>query len=148
MIQISDRQSITNIRKVLTILATPTLSGSEPRPRNKDVLRLISGVIFFGTPHVRNNDSKNWHRLTNLLKFTGVLPSRFLASSEREARTAVFTCDEFERSRVEMQVISIYETKNTKIKTHRYWPLRDELPVRLDHLSILPNQLTLYQVSR
>ena len=106
------------------------MSKAELQPRSKDVLRMICSIIFFGTPHVRGRYNKNWHRLTHLLKFVGGLPPRFLAESEGEAKAAAVICDAFADSGLEMDVLSIYETRTTKVKLGRF-PLlfKEAVPV-------------------
>ncbi|GES60666.1 tetratricopeptide repeat-domain-containing protein [Aspergillus terreus] len=93
------------------------------------VLNIIAGVVFFGTPHPRTKEDKEWWRLTALLKLVGGLPKSFIGQSEADANAAARICEDFEQSGLEATVLTIYETKQTKVKTSVRWRLRD--PVTL-----------------
>ncbi|RSM15769.1 hypothetical protein CDV31_004870 [Fusarium ambrosium] len=105
------------IKQALRVLSDPIF-----RPHGKNLLNMIAGVVFFGTPHTTTKHSDQWFRLTRLLSLAGKLPKRFMAQSEADAKAAAIICEEFEQSGLEATVLSIYETKPTKVKTGRWKP--------------------------
>ncbi|RSL46146.1 hypothetical protein CEP53_010433 [Fusarium sp. AF-6] len=102
--------------------ALSILSGSTLPPHSKILLNMIAGVVFFGTPHPTTDHQDQWHRLTQLLSLAGKLPGELITQSETEADTAAIICGDFEKSGLEATVLSIYETKPTKVKTGRWKP--------------------------
>lgn len=112
--------------KVLSILSGPTT-----QPRYRELLNIVAGVVFFGTPHTTTKQRKQWHRLTLLLKLAGDLPKRFIAQSEVDANAAASICEDFEQSGLDATVLSIYETNPTKISSTRWlkWMIKDPVIV-------------------
>ena len=100
------------------------------QPHSQDLLNAIAGVVFFGTPHTKKRQTEDWYRLTMLLSLAGRLPKRFVAQSEADANAAAFICEDFEQSGLEVPVLSIYETKPTKVRSARRI-LRDSVMVSL-----------------
>ncbi|KAL8635674.1 MAG: hypothetical protein Q9226_009328 [Calogaya cf. arnoldii] len=97
---------------------------------SRDFLNIIAGVVFFGTPHTKVKEPKQWCRLTQLLKFAAKLPKRFLAHSEADAIAAAIISEDFEQSGLEARVLSIYETRPTITKSTRW--LRKEAAMLVD----------------
>lgn len=90
------------------------------QPNNRDLLNIIKGVIFFGTPHARLKQREEWCRLTWLLNLAGKLPKRFIIQSEIDAKAAVNICEDFEKSGLDATVLSIYELNPTIISSARW----------------------------
>ena len=97
------------------------------------MLELVAGVVFFGTPHIKKGVPETWSRLTRLLQFAGKMPNRFLAQSEMDAIAAASICEDFEQSGIEATVLSIFETKPTRLK-ERLWVFRHEVIVSFPKL--------------
>lgn len=110
----SSTSTLLTSSKALSILSDPAL-----QLHGKDVLNLITGVVFFGTPHMKTKQPEQWFRLTLLLSLAGKLPKRFIAQSETDANAAAIICEDFEQSGLEAVVLSVYETKPTKVKSAR-----------------------------
>jgi len=97
-------------------------------PWSTNILDLIAGIVFFGTPHTKKNRPESWAQLTKLLKYTGNFAKRFLVQSELDALAAASLSEDFEQSGIEAPVLSIYETKSTRVK-EGFWPFRQEVIV-------------------
>jgi len=108
-----------------------------------DVLNVIAGVLFFGTPHTKTKEPEHWCRLTKLLNFVAKLPKTFLAHSEADANAAAIICEDFEQSGLEAPVLSIYETRPTKVRSPR-WLLKDTVIVSADRFLSESILLTVY----
>jgi len=114
------------------VLSDPAMSADPAmQVSSKDVLNTIAGVLFFGTPHTKIKEPEQWYRLTQLLNFAARLPKRFLAHSEADANAAAIICEDFEQSGLEVPVLSIYETRPTKIRSAR-WLLKNTVMVSVD----------------
>lgn len=123
------RFSLLTSRKALSVLSDPAMSADPAmQVHNKDILNLVAGVLFFGTPHTKTKKPEQWCRLTLLLNFAARLPKRFLAHSEADANAAAIICEDFEQSGLEAPVLSIYETRPTKVRSAR-WMLKDTVMV-------------------
>ncbi|KAJ8133596.1 hypothetical protein O1611_g23 [Lasiodiplodia mahajangana] len=109
--------------KALSILSNPML-----QIHSKDILNMVAGVVFFGTPHAKTKQPEQWFRLTLLLNIAGKLPKRFIAQSESDANTAAIICEDFEQSGLDAVVLSIYETKPTRVRSGR-WKLKDSVTI-------------------
>ena len=114
---------IAEMSQVLSVLSDPALPV-----QHRNTLDLIAGVVFFGSPHIKKDAPENWARLTRLLQFAGKWPKHFLVLSELDAVAAASICEDFEQLGIEAPVLSIYETKPTKLK-EGFWPIRQQVIV-------------------
>lgn len=122
----------------MSILSNPSLPLGD-----RKAVDLLAGIIFFGTPHKKKNHPESGARVTWLLKHAGSMPKLFLAISELDSVALINICEDFEQSDVQAPVLSVYETKPTKLK-ERFWLSRSEVvsaryPIRL---TIRPTQIT------
>lgn len=99
----------------MSILSDPSL-----QLRNRKAIDLIAGIIFFGTPHKKKDREKSAPRVTWLLKHAAKIPKGFLATSELDYLALVSICEDFEKSDIQARVLSVHETKPTKLK-ERFW---------------------------
>ncbi|KAJ5949540.1 hypothetical protein N7454_001124 [Penicillium verhagenii] len=107
----------------VSILSDPSLSL-----RNRKAIDLMAGIIFFGTPHKKRNLVKSPPRVTWLLKHAAKMPKGFLAKSELDFLALVSICEDFEKSDIQAPVLSVYETRPTKLK-ERFWSTNSEILV-------------------
>lgn len=108
-------------RQTLSVLSNPSLP-----PLNKKALDLLAGIIFFGTPHAKKDPPESWARITWLLKNAGKMPKLFLERSELDSSALTSICEGFEQSDIQATVLSVYETKPTKVN-EKFWSARSEI---------------------
>jgi hypothetical protein len=95
------------------------VTASEPyhTPNAKRLLKGLSGIIFLGCPHPKYEQRESWPYLSLLLKTVSRLPKLVLAKAELESNVLENSCRKFEEADFRVDVISAYETIETRIRT-------------------------------
>jgi len=75
----------------------------------------LAGLVFLGTPHTTKTWRDNWGSLSLILRDFFRLSGHTLTEAEHESATVVNTSEKFEESASDIPILSVYETKETKI---------------------------------
>lgn len=79
------------------------------------IYNALSGIIFLGTPHLTSADDERWERWRLILKlFRKDVPKTAVSRQDAEMLVKVF--ERFNGLNLRISVISVYETKETKMK--------------------------------
>ena len=109
-------------------------------PENQQLLNLVSGLVFLGTPHPTWSRRQDWSLLSPNLKFSLNVSSTLLAQAEMEANAAASISQKFQECGIEAPVISAFEQRKTKVRGG-WAPFRKKLVSRtviwLSYLLIL-----------
>lgn len=81
----------------------------------KDLRKNLSGIVLFGTPHTTQQHQERWSSLTFLLRSYYELSGQSLYQAELEGATVAKLSERFEEFVQNTPVISVYETKKTKM---------------------------------
>jgi hypothetical protein len=97
--------------------ALVTASERYHTPNAKRLLEALSGIIFLGCPHPKYEQRESWPYLSLLLKTVSRLPKLVLAKAELESNVLENSCRKFEEADFRVDVISAYETIETRIRS-------------------------------
>lgn len=78
-------------------------------------LNVSSGLVFFGTPHPNFNHKEQWFRLGLMLRSHPRISKLMRSQAELEANILAYVTQEFDQIDIDTPVISVFETKATKI---------------------------------
>ena len=79
-----------------------------------------SGIVFLGTPHPLYIDCSKWARLNLILKSNASISQSFLAEAERDVARMANVSSDFDKLRLDVPIISVYEKKESRIRVN-YW---------------------------
>lgn len=77
-------------------------------------LRALAGVIFLGTPHSREEDETQWQKAGMTMP---AISKRKRSISSDDVAQLANSSKLFEQTPVKVPILSIHETKETKVKT-------------------------------
>lgn len=78
----------------------------------KLLLDAQSGIVFISTPHLTYSRQDYWQRVNSVLRSC---PGYSKWQSQNEIATIANVCAKFENAQVENPILSVYETKETKV---------------------------------
>ena len=109
-------------------------------PACQRILGLCSGTVFLGTPHPSFRRQEEWLRLSFILRASSKYSKGLLAQAEIEGPVVANLSLKFQQAGLEHAIVSVYETRSTKIPDG-FFRSRREL-VR-ENLSLLDRSLTI-----
>jgi hypothetical protein len=77
-------------------------------------LRALAGVILLGTPHFTEKKGTKWQRVGMVMPD---LPKKQRSLSSGDMASLTTSSMQFERAAVNVPILSVHETKKTKVKT-------------------------------
>lgn len=89
-------------------------------PDRQRLLRIISGIVFLGTPHLSYRKQNVWKRLGAILQSNSKFAKKLIAQAEDEAAILANVCQKFVETGIDIPILSVYETKKTKIRSSWY----------------------------
>lgn len=118
-------QSIVTKRAICLFPKALCIAGT-PNNQHSDILNTVAGIVFLGTPHRLEggaSDEELSDRFTRILKLdiknTTPLSSKSLKRLKREFRLILDVADRFNEANLRLNILSIFEERNTPIKDAR-----------------------------
>ncbi|MCJ1382282.1 hypothetical protein MMC17_005395 [Xylographa soralifera] len=98
-----------------------TLAYEKPLdPASQFLVAMNAGIVLLGTPHPLYIDCSQWARLHLILKSNTSISQSFLADAGRDVARMANVSSGFDKLRLEVPVISVYESKESRIRVN-YW---------------------------
>jgi hypothetical protein len=83
--------------------------------RFRDMIELISGIVFLATPHITDS-SDTASKALGLVLRSDLMPNPKLAFNKKDLSYLAYSSLRFEELKVQIPVLSCYETRETKLK--------------------------------
>jgi hypothetical protein len=100
----------------LMLISTQMLwKATQQFNRFRDMIELISGIVFLATPHITDS-SEAASKALGLVLRSDLSPNPKLAFSKKDLSYLAYSSLCFEELKVQIPVLSCYETRETKLK--------------------------------